>query len=572
MVRSIVFNEYFNFKNQSLYLHEGVNLIFGTPETLTALLYLLRRCFNRVHARQAGIKSQQSLEMIYAISRFSQSHELAESTLQNPAAEAHRGKLFTVQYTDGKKMAFRRLRIKAERGWRYAVKPVYAPGHSPAAVFLPTYPVLYLSNWQHSNPAENQEKANYQKVHAQNKKKQVLENLFLTQVYQNLPAKFQATVANIYASFTDHKLGFQCEKKIKLVCTPLGSGQAPSLGQGAEPEKSRKNNLPLNTSLFCLLIGLVTLKWFHKTSSQPHSRSILLLDSLDQYLDDEQLCRFLHVCNTYAEVFDIQIIATCTRMELFGSSFTHKCHALCLTHDERMHLVERPPYYKASFAKALPTVGLPPDVKIPVFMEDKESRLVMEIILAYFASLHAEFRNIKEVFHLVPSSMGANNLRILFADEYLIKTTMQSICILDGDCRAEVENNILVLPGNNSPEGVIIDYVQALYLQKSPFWNSPTLANSAYSIKFYEQNILPTLTASRCELCLRKKNALPVSGRMTATNKRIYSLHKQFFTIALHYWVSDAANRECMNALYHDLNILFKKIAPFYGVDPKLWP
>ena len=75
------------------------------------------------------------------------------------------------------------------------------------------------------------------------------------------------------------------------------------------------------------------------------------------------------------------------------------------------------------------------------------------------------FTKIRNRFHFVHANIGADNLLNIFGDNYLLKSTMQAICILDGDKRSkrDLNRNVIVLPGGESPEKLIMCYSLQLY-------------------------------------------------------------------------------------------------------------
>ena len=53
--------------------------------------------------------------------------------------------------------------------------------------------------------------------------------------------------------------------------------------------------------------------------------------------------------------------------------------------------------------------------------------------------------------------------------------------------------------------------------------------------------------------------------------KKVFKKYERFFEFLFKYWVRDKNNLDNVNEFYKNLNIMFKKVAEFHGINPKIW-
>ena len=53
--------------------------------------------------------------------------------------------------------------------------------------------------------------------------------------------------------------------------------------------------------------------------------------------------------------------------------------------------------------------------------------------------------------------------------------------------------------------------------------------------------------------------------------KEVFTKHERFFEFLFKHWVRDEENAEAVKKFYKNLNIIFKKVAEFHGINPQLW-
>ena len=53
--------------------------------------------------------------------------------------------------------------------------------------------------------------------------------------------------------------------------------------------------------------------------------------------------------------------------------------------------------------------------------------------------------------------------------------------------------------------------------------------------------------------------------------KKAFTKHQRFFELLFKHWINDPENADAIQLFYKRLNIMFKKVAEFYGINPKIW-
>lgn len=209
--------------------------------------------------------------------------------------------------------------------------------------------------------------------------------------------------------------------------------------------------------------------------------------------------------------------------------------------------------------------------KIPIFTEDNEARVFLNILFDYFEETYSEFSQIRRFFHFVDANIGANNLKAIFNDSYLLKTTMKYICILDGDQNDDINKYTITLPGGDLPEKIVMSYAMFLYDNNSSFWTADTILELNYGKVYFRDNIKNDIEQIDLTLQeLRKKNK-SIHGVERELRKKTFVKHQRFFELLFRYWLYDDEYSDSIAKFYKQLNIMFKKVSDFYGIDSRLW-
>ena len=130
---------------------------------------------------------------------------------------------------------------------------------------------------------------------------------------------------------------------------------------------------------------------------------------------------------------------------------------------------------------------------IPIFTEDAEARLFLRCIFDSFErNVHGTFSQVRSLFHFVEANISGDALVNIFSDDKLLRSTMRSICIVDGDKRAQhkLENYTIALPGDKSPEELVFEYANELYLNDDAFWLDSTIISLGFTKIYFRDNVL----------------------------------------------------------------------------------
>lgn len=208
---------------------------------------------------------------------------------------------------------------------------------------------------------------------------------------------------------------------------------------------------------------------------------------------------------------------------------------------------------------------------IPIFTEDEEARVFLNIIFDYFEEKEKDFSKVRRFFHFVEANIGSDNLKAIFGDTYLLKSTMKYICVLDGDQKINLNHYTITLPGNASPEKVIMDYALDLYDKDAPFWTAPAILELNFGKKYFRDEVMHDIKNIQGKLDSLKKEGKSVHGVERQLRKDAFKKHQRFFEVLFKEWLHDANNFNSIKLFYNNLNIMFKKMADFYGINSSIW-
>ncbi|HGG4013012.1 TPA: AAA family ATPase, partial [Salmonella enterica subsp. enterica serovar Hvittingfoss] len=146
--------------------------------------------------------------------------------------------------------------------------------------------------------------------------------------------------------------------------------------------------------------------------------------------------------------------------------------------------------------------------KIPVFTEDPEARYLFNEIFDYWTSKRPELAAVRDCFHLVDCSIGANNLKTIFDDPFLMETSLKSICIYDGDHQGDVRKSTISLPGKKSPEEFILEHCETVLKEDdASFWRNPDIYNLGFTKDYYLTEIQPSINSIKMQYESMKENS-----------------------------------------------------------------
>ena len=209
---------------------------------------------------------------------------------------------------------------------------------------------------------------------------------------------------------------------------------------------------------------------------------------------------------------------------------------------------------------------------IPIFTEDAEARLFLRCIFdAFERKGTGTFSQVRSLFHFVEANISGDALVNIFSDDKLLRSTMRSICIVDGDKKAQhkLENYTIALPGDKSPEELIFEYANKLYLQDDAFWLDSTIISLGFTKVYFRDNVLVDINKIEEKSTELKRKKESTRGVKRGSNKKVFNKYRRFFEIVMRKWIAD--HEEKIDYFYHNLHILFCKVSEFHDINPKEW-
>lgn len=548
LIKKIHIVKYRKLQNADFDLSKGINVISGTNGTCkTSLLHIISNAYQAVTKNCDWLKDTACLDVIKQINSMTnpkiESLTKGDKTYNDPA-NGTKGTLFTVDYYGHASLEFRKHNSKLSS--RYAVKPWYRPGTTEK---LPFCPVIYLGLTRLYPFGEYLNEAAVEKL----KKK--------------LPIEYQNEIAGIYKNLTGISISAVSPQKMGDIKT-RADFESDKVGIDSNTISAGEDNL------FIIISALVSLKYyFENITSTNEIESVLLIDEFDSTLHPSLQFKLLDIFRTYSSDYKIQIAFTTHSLSTVEYALSKKDNVIYLIDNITSAIkMESPDIYKIKmYLQDLTRDDIYLSKAVPIFTEDREARVFARILFDHLEEVYPDFSQVRRFFHFVDANIGAKNLQSIFSDSYLLKTTMKCVCLLDGDQKESLDQYTITLPGGNSPEKVIMDYALCLYNNDSPFWTAPAILDLNYGKVHFRDNIKPDIDAISNTLQKLQEEGKRTHGVERELRKKAFTKHQRFFELLFKHWVNDPENIDTIYLFYKRLNIMFKKVAEFYGINPKVW-
>ncbi len=543
MIKKFTFMHYRKLKNIDIEFSKGVNIISGTNGTCkTSILHLISNSFQEP-------KGCQSMTIIRNINNCInpkiETLTKGDKKYANPAIGTT-GVLYTAEYYDGTKLSFRRKNDKnlEETKKRFRVIPLYKKGEQEK---LPCIPVIYLGLSRLISSGE---------IDDENFKKK----------RDGLPKCYHEEIATLYKNLTKQEIDVSSYEtkqfnRIKTRAEFLTNEQ----GIDSNTISDGQDNLHI------ILTALVSLKYYNEQTSK---ESVLLLDEADSTLHPDLQLKLLKLFKTYSSKYNIQIIFTTHSLDLLEEGIKkHEYNIVYLDDDiEKVKVLKgekldiysiRARLYSKSMEDMLR------DKYIPIYTEDREARLFLEMILNYYADNDESFSKVRNYFYLADSYLGCDNLCKLFEDRVCQKQFLNCIGIVDGDKKLDegsLSNNLLRLPGNKSIESLAFEFSKKLFNENvEEFWENDNVFEKGFTRTYYRDHILGDIDAIQTEADESKK-------KIRELNKACFnkSNNFSFFQLVLKYWISCPENKVELDYFYRGICILYMKTSELNGINRKL--
>lgn len=547
MLDQLEIHKYRKLEDMTIELSPGMNIISGTNGTCkTSLLHLVSNSFQAPHKKCQWVKNPSSID---ALNRMNDMVNPKVETLtkgdkqyKDPAPN-FQGALYSAQYTNGKKLSFRRHNSK---GTRYSVKPYYKPGKKDS---LPFCPVIYLG---------------LKRLYPFG---QFMDEEHLKNTKNYLPADNIQQMDSVYKRLTGMEVSQPTPQSVGSIKrrsdfkTQFAGVDANTISDGED-------------NLYIILTALECLRFYiENIDDVNYKEGILLIDEFDATLHPSQQINLLRYIEDYSTKYHIQIILTTHSLSTIEEALKNKFRVFYLIDNENSAiLMENPDIYKIRMYLYEKTQDdIFENKNIPIFTEDEEARDLLTMLLDYYRDVEEKFRPVRGYFHFVDAKLGSNNLRSIFKDEYLLQTTLGAICILDGDQSEDKNHNIICLPGNASPEKFLIEYSNKLYNENSLFWKERTVLDAGYGKVYYRDHIKATVEQIENKIASSEENNESTHSCRRRAFKKLFRNERNFFVMIFKFWLKQSENRNVIEKFYKDFYSMFRKVAQRCGINPNLW-
>lgn len=551
MIEKIYVHKYRKLEEIELTFKKDINLLSGANGTCkTSILHLVSNSFQAVTKTDPKVIEKKSLDIIKSINACMnpkiETLTRGDKTYNDPAP-GHKGNLYDVTYVGGKQLNFRRHNSKISN--RYAVKPMYPKGSKES---LPACPVIYLSlnrlvpfgEYQNDND--------------------------IVSVAKKLPNEYQERIAVYYKTFTGVDITYGSTQKVGDLKTRADF-------------VTNKKGIDSNTisagedNLFIILTALVSLQYyFESINSTNDIESVMLVDELDATLHPAYQLRLLELFRKCADEYKIQFIFTSHSMTLIENALDNKNNVLYLQDSiDNVTLMEDVDIYKIKMSlNQVLKRDLYFQKMIPVFTEDEEARCFLKCMFECWGDIKPEdnFNKVRNLFYLADIKISCEALRNIFNDSQILRATMRSICILDGDQQPNITNHIITLPGGTNPEEIAFDIAESLFINRTTeFWQHPDIKEFGYEITYYRDNIKPDIDNIYDTLKKMEEKKESTHGVKRVLTKAVFNKYKEFFECVYKYWIRNPKNFSDVSKFFGQLKILFKKVAAYNDINPHEW-
>jgi len=548
VIKTINIRKYRKMSNISFDFSKHLNIISGTNGTCkTSLLHIFSNSFQSMSKSNPIFQDKDCLEVIKQINSIlnPKIESLTKGDKKyNDPSNGLSGTLFSVEYYGYSSLEFRKHNSDVSN--RYAIKPAYKRGTKDR---LPECPVIYLGLTRLFPFGEFQDDA------------------AILKIKKNLPEVYQNEINLLYRKITGVEVNTITPQKMGNVKV-RADFNSDQIGIDSNTISAGEDNL------FIIITALISLKFYYECiKSKNEIESILLIDELDATLHPSiQFC-LLELFRAFSNDFKIQFVFTTHSLTLIEHALSRNDNIVYLI-DNATSIVKMPDpdiYKIKMFLFNTTHDDIYANKVIPLFTEDNEAREFLNCLFDYYIQHKVEFRTVSCFFHKVEASIGANNLKSMFGDRYLLDTTMKYICILDGDQQSNLNNQIITLPGDCSPEKLVMDYSKLLYQNDSEFWTDSKIINLGYGKIYYRDNILPAINEIDINLQALKDAGKSTKGVERELRKKLFSKYCNFFTLIMIHWINNENNRVSVERFYKNLYSMFKKVADYYGINSALW-
>lgn len=553
MIKEINFNVYRKLKDISITLGPHINVISGSNGTCkSSILHIASNSFKSVSSTDDKVNDINSLKVISQLNKLAnpkiESLTRGDKEYNDPASGIS-GVLYKCTYADEYELSFRRHNTTNSSKKRFAVKPQYGKGSGDS---LPKLPIIYLGLFRLFSYGEFSSDES-------------IKNISTT-----LPEEYITELQEMYFDFTGYKIDINTMFSMGTIKNrPDFSTNQP--GVDSNTISAGEDNL------FIILLSLLSLKYYYNSiTSDQTIESMLLIDEFDATLHPSFQIKLFDIIRKFSLNYKIQVIFTSHSLSLIEHSLkTRSSTNLIYLIDDifKVSTMKDPDIYKIEmYLNELTKNESYIDNLIPIFTEDNEAREFLKILFIHYKNQTG--KNITDYFHIVNASFSSETIKSLAGDTILLRSTLRSINILDGDQHSDenLNNQLIVLPGKKEPESLIFEYSKdLLHSETTKFWDNEVLRNSGYNRLYYRNIILRDIENIDQQISDTKENQKSTKGKRRELNKKTFNSYLQFWRYVIEDWIKNPNNKHEVSKFYNQLNICFKKAAEFHGVSSNDW-
>lgn len=551
MIKNLNIKKYRKLEDIEFEFTKYINIISGTNGTCkTSLLHIISNSFQAINTKSPWLKEKDVVGVIKKINKISNpkiEYLTRGDKEYNDPAPGVKGELFKSNYFDNTNLNFRRHNSKSTITTRFSIKPEY---NNPGEESLIPLPIIYLGLFRLFSYGEFKE------------------DDLIQEITTKMPDKYLDEIKNIYESFTGVQIEYENQHDMGGIKTRAQF-------------KSNKKGIDSNTisagedNLFIILTAIVSLKYYYESiESQKEIESIILIDELDATLHPAFQIKLLDLFREYSEKYKIQIFFTTHSITLLEYAFFRKDNVIYLLDNiDKVSKIDNIDKYKVQmFLKNKLEADIYEEKKIPVFTEDEEARIFLKLLFSYHKETNEEFNKAFSYFHLVDASLSCAAIENIFSDDSLLRTTLRSIAILDGDQeKINLTNHLMKLPGNKSPEILLFEYANKIFNERNKFWENLSIIEKGYTKTYFRDYIKVDIDNIEKEIAEKKAQNISTSGIRREKSKKCFNKYQDFFKCLAIHWIRDETNKKSIDQFFTNLKAIFKKVADYHNINPNIW-
>ncbi|ANN64081.1 ATP-binding protein [Brachyspira hyodysenteriae] len=547
------FIKYRKFENITFEFNKNINIIAGVNGTCkSSLLYVISNSFKKIDKNFEYLKDKQFITITNKITKeINPKLEklVKNSKYYNDPAKNTKGILYNI--ISNNKLGFRKHNSKKAN--RYAVKPYYKIKNKESLEYKF---IIYLGLSRLLPYGE------------------YYDDSLISKINVDLPEKYKNSIKELYKEFTNFDIDYQYNEVVSNIKN-RGDFYTNIEGIDSNTISAGEDNL------FIVLQSLVSFEYYYDSLNKDYIDkeefvSIFLIDELDATLHPNYQNKLLDKLEEYSKKYKIKVIFTTHSLSLIEYSLDKKEQINIIYLQDKNNKVDKldnSNIYKMK--QHLLNIGrkkMFENVRINIFTEDEEARIFLNILFDFFEKKYGDsFSYIRDKFFLLEMSIGSSNLAKLFNKENFQNEHYLGICILDGDQENDIKdkrgNCILCLPGGKSPEKLFFEYIEVIINNYESYSTKCNISQE------YSKDDLKEIFNSYKNIQLKKVEEKSKNNSSKGVERE--ELKKHFNRYEKHYkyffelWIKE--NEEEVNKFYKELNVLFKKVAHFFGIDRNEW-